>query len=73
MGPHIDTLQECVCVCVFVFVNIVCVFSWEASIGDIRGFYSRQLGIYISYRADVRLFRVVKTMQNAPSIDPMGI
>ena len=48
----------CVCVCVCVLANVV---------GFTPGNWA-----YISHRAYARLFRVVKTMQIALSIDPRG-
>ena len=56
---------KCVCVC-------VCMCSREGrqsgtSVGFTPGNWA-----YISHRAYARLFRVVKTMQNALFIDPRG-
>ena len=54
-----------VCVC-------VCVFSQRSSIGDIRRVLLQGTGHTYHNRAYAHLFRVLKTMQNALSIDPRG-
>ena len=67
----------CVCLCVYVCVCVcmcvcVCVCSRKGrQSGTSLGFTPGNWA-YISHQAYAHLFRVVKTMQNALTIDPRG-